>query len=88
MTISEVRKEYERLQALDKPFFAPKDVCSILGVTNYSINLTAYDNPALLGYPVMMSGKRVRIPKASFLDFIARNVLGDPEPSMEQPETT
>ena len=77
MTISEVRKEYERLQALDKPFFAPRDVCAILGVASYSINLTAYEDPSQLGYPVMLARRRVRIPKASFLDFVARNVLGE-----------
>lgn len=77
MTLDQVRQEYARLQTLDKPFLAPKDVCSILGVTSYSINLTAYEDPALLGYPVMLSGRRVRIPRASFLAFVARNVLGE-----------
>jgi hypothetical protein len=78
MQLDAVRSEFERLQTLDKPFFAPRDVAAILGVSSYNINLTAHDDPKKLGYPVMISKRRIRIPRAAFLNYVARNVLGEP----------
>lgn len=77
MTLSEARQEFERLKALDKPYFVPADVAKILGCESYAINLRARDNPDGLGFPIIKSGCRVKIPRAAFLDFIGRNVLGD-----------
>lgn len=76
LPLDETRREFERLQSLDKPYYVPTDVARILGCESYSVNLAAHDNPAALGFPIILTGRRVRIPRASFLDFVARNVLG------------
>ncbi len=88
VTIPEAHAEFARLKTLDKPFFAPRDVFRLLGVASYSINLTAYEDPKSLGYPVMLSGRRVRIPRAAFLEYVRRDVLGDPEHVQEPPEAS
>ena len=77
MTLSDAQREYERLRALDKPFFVPTDIAPILSCEPYTINLTVYSDPARLGFPTMLTGRRVRIPRAAFLDYVARNVLGE-----------
>lgn len=70
------RAEYERLQAMEKVFYVPQDVARILSVGSYAINLQAHSDAQKLGFPVLISGRRIRIPRAAFLDYLERHVLG------------
>ena len=59
----------EEIEALPKPMLVPTDVAGYLGCEPYSINRAARDAPGLLGFPVIVMGSRVRIPKEGFLKF-------------------
>lgn len=60
----------EDIKALNKPFLVPKDVAPYLGVDPYSINVQAKQDASKLGFPVIMIGSRVKIPKDAFIRFI------------------
>lgn len=66
----------EELAKLDSVFLTPKQVAPALGCTPYYINLMAKDEGkrALLGFPVAMVGKRVKIPRIPFLKFFGLEV--------------
>jgi hypothetical protein len=63
MTLNEVRRS-------EKLFLTPTDIAPILGVHPYSINLQAQDDPAKLGFPVVVIRRRVKIPRLRFLEWI------------------
>lgn len=63
MTLDEARRS-------EKLFLTPTDIAPILGVHPYSINLQAQDDPAKLGFPVVVIGRRVKIPRFRFLEWI------------------
>lgn len=55
-----------------KPYLLPREVGALLNVTPYTINVAA-QNPATrekLGFPVIITGTRVRIPRIPFLKFM------------------
>ncbi len=58
------------IEALDKQFLVPADVAPCLGVDPYSINLQAHKDPSKLGFPVVIIGTRVKIPKQAFLKYM------------------
>ena len=57
----------ERLKAMDKPMLAPAEVAPVLGCSPYTINLQAQRDPGMLGFPVVVMGRRVRIPRLAFI---------------------
>lgn len=75
MNLEAARREYERLQAKDKPFFVVTDVAPILGADAYAPHLQADRDASKLGFPVIVACRRIKIPKAAFLDYIEPNVL-------------
>ncbi len=54
----------------DKVFLLTEDVAEVLGCKPYSINVQAQQDPAKLGFPVCVTGSRVRIPRAGFLHWM------------------
>ena len=63
MTIKEIR-------ASDKTMLTPADVAPILGCHPFSINTQAQADPSKLGFPVCVIGRRVKIPKQAFLNWL------------------
>lgn len=59
----------EEIEACPKTVLVPTDVAGYLGCEPYSINVAAKTAPELLGFPVIVMGSRVRIPKAGFVRF-------------------
>lgn len=57
----------EDVEAINKEFLIPEDVAPFLGCDKYSINVQAQSNPDKLGFPVVVQGSRVRIPKDGFI---------------------
>lgn len=56
----------------DKHYLIPREVAPLLDVHPYTINVAA-QNPATrekLGFPVIITGTRVRIPRIPFLRFM------------------
>lgn len=58
------------IEALDKAFLVPTDVAPYLGVDPYNINVQAQKDPLKLGFPVVVIGSRVKIPKQAFINFM------------------
>ena len=51
----------------NKPFLVPTDVAAFIGCNPYSINLQAQYKPEKLGFPVIVLGRRVKIPRDGFI---------------------
>lgn len=60
----------EEMKELPKDYLTPKDVAGCLGCTAYAINQQAAANAGKLGFPVIMVGKRVKIPRKAFIRFM------------------
>lgn len=60
----------EEMKGLSKDYLTPKDVAGCLGCTAYAINQQAAANAGKLGFPVIMVGKRVKIPRKAFIRFM------------------
>lgn len=58
---------YQEILESDKEFLIPKDVAPVLNCHPYSINIQAKTDPAKLGFPIVMIGTRVRIPRLAFI---------------------
>ena len=59
----------EEIEACPKAMLTPTDVAGYLGCEAYSINRAAKDAPGLMGFPIIVMGTRVRIPKEGFVRF-------------------
>ena len=57
----------EDLEKIDKNFLTPKDISKFLGCDQYTINLQAQADKEKLGFPVVVTASRVRIPKEGFI---------------------
>lgn len=68
----------DELEKLDKEFLIPKDVAAILGVDPYNINIQAKQDIKngvnSLGFPVIVIGSRVKIPKRAFIKFMRGDI--------------
>lgn len=60
----------EELEALPVSVLSCAQIAPILQANAYTIHETAMQRPYLLGFPVNIMGRRVRIPKQPFLEFI------------------
>lgn len=64
----------DELEKIDRDFLIPKDIAPILGVDPYSINVQAKQDivrgVSSLGFPVIVIGTRVKIPKIPFIRFM------------------
>ncbi len=60
----------QEIKDCPKEILVPSDIEGLLGCDRYSINLQANRDPSKLGFPVIVMGNRVRIPKAGFVRFM------------------
>ena len=60
----------EALKQSTQLFVSPADVCTILHCDPQCIRIQAQRDPSKLGFPVIVQGSRVRIPRIPFLRFI------------------
>lgn len=63
MTLEEIKRS-------DKPFLMASDVAPVLGCDPNFVRLAAHDKPELLGFPVTILGRRVKIPRKPFLRYL------------------
>lgn len=63
MTLSDIEK-------IPREYLIPKEAAAVLGCAPYYINIMAKSTPEKLGFPVFMSGSRVKIPKEAFIRFM------------------
>ncbi len=64
----------ELTQKVDREFFTAAEVCGVLAADPQTIRDTARQRPELLGFPVILSGCRVRIPRIPFLRFMGVSI--------------
>lgn len=57
------------IERLDREFLRAEDISPYIGLKPQSIRAQAQDNPDKLGFPVIVSGTRVLIPKEGFVNF-------------------
>lgn len=63
MTLSEIKHS-------DKAVLIPAEIAEVLEVNPHSIRLMARERPELLGFPVIVVGTRVKIPRVPFINYI------------------
>ena len=60
----------EQIKASDKTVLTPADVAEVLHAGAHDIRIAARQNPTGLGFPVVIIGTRIKIPKVPFLRFL------------------
>lgn len=60
----------EELEGLDREYLIPREVAGVLGCAPYAINVMAKQCPERLGFPVTFIGRRARIPKRPFVNYM------------------
>ena len=60
----------ELSQKVDREFFTAAEVCGVLSADPQTIRDTANQRPDLLGFPVILTGNRVKSPRIPFLRFM------------------
>lgn len=60
----------EDLDAMDTEVLTCRQVASILGACEDTIRLAAVQAPRQLGFPVIVAGRRVKIPRRPFIRFM------------------
>ena len=64
----------ELIQKNNREFFTAAEICGVLGMDPQTIRDTARQRPELLGFQVIITGTRVRIPRIPFLRFMGVNI--------------
>ncbi len=57
------------IEKIDSPILLPRQIAGYLKCAQYTINCQAMQDPSKLGFPVIMAGSRVKIPKDGFLNY-------------------
>lgn len=65
----------DEIEALPKDVLIPADVAKYLKCDPYWINCMAKKDPRGLGFPIIMIGSRVKIPKAGFVHYCKYGTL-------------
>ena len=60
----------QEIKDCPKEMLVPVDVAGVLGCCAYNINLQAQKDPKALGFPVVVIGSRVKIPRRGFIRFM------------------
>lgn len=62
MTLADIEK-------IDKSILTAADIADYLGTDPNTIRIQAHENAKMLGFPVIVLGSRVKIPKEGFIRF-------------------
>ncbi|MBR3240254.1 MAG: hypothetical protein IKF99_17665 [Oscillospiraceae bacterium] len=60
----------EQIRASDKDVLTCADVAPVLKANGYTLHLQAMECPERLGFPVVVAGRRVKIPRLAFIRFM------------------
>ena len=65
---------YDELIKSDKEMLTVGDIVPILGLAHRTITMQAREAPWMLGFPVIVAGNSIRIPRKGFLSYITGNI--------------
>ncbi len=77
MTLAEIK-------ASDALWLRPADVAPVLKCNPHLIRLMAREDPALLGFPVVVTGRVTKIPRKPFLEFFGEGPPRDDDTPLEE----
>ena len=60
----------EELKARDDVCINANDAAKVIGCNPQAIRITAREHPERLGFPLVVLGKRVYIPRVPFINFV------------------
>ena len=60
----------EDIEKIPREYLIPKEVAQVIGCYPYGITLAARNDPESLGFPVIVLGRRTKIPKQAFLNYM------------------
>ena len=63
----------KEIETSDKSILTASDVAELLNVNPHSLRMQAQSDPDKLGFPVVVIGTRVKIPRIAFLNFMEGN---------------
>ncbi|MDL2293180.1 hypothetical protein LJC60_00955 [Ruminococcaceae bacterium OttesenSCG-928-D13] len=73
----------EDIEMIDREVLYAEDVCEYLGANPDVIRWQAHNGPEKLGFPVIVVGRRVKIPKIGFVNYCRHGrvvmMVGEPD---------
>ena len=57
----------QEIESYEREYLTCAQVAPILGANPYAIHMQAMADPSVLGFPVVIIGRRVKIPRRGFL---------------------
>ena len=67
----------DEIMASNKDMLTPSDVAPILNCHPYAISVQAREDASKLGFPVCVVGRRTKIPKQAFLNWLSGTTIQD-----------
>ena len=64
----------ELAMRVDREWFTVTEISGVLNADPQTIRITARQRPELLGFPVIVSGNRVKVPRIPFLRFMGVSI--------------
>ena len=69
-------KTLDEIRNCGKSMLTPEDVAQFLKCRAYNINVQANKDPSKLGFPVIVIGSRIKIPREGFVRFCEYSGIG------------
>lgn len=64
----------ELVAKTDREWFTVTEISGVLNTNPHTIRVTARQRPDLLGFPVVVAGNRVKVPRIPFLRYMGVNI--------------
>lgn len=64
----------EMVCRVDREWFTVTEISGVLNANPHTLRVTARQRPDLLGFPVVVAGNRVKVPRIPFLRYMGVNV--------------
>lgn len=69
--MTKAERALEEIMQCERVLLTPAQVAPVLGCDPYSINVQAQKDATKLGFPVVVIGSRVKIPRLPFLQYLS-----------------
>lgn len=66
----------QEIEICPKTMLTAADIAPFLKCDPYNINVQAHEDPSMLGFPVIVIGTRVKIPREGFVNFCRYHRIG------------